>query len=104
MPFRPQSSLLGLIVIQKACCYSHDQFEGSCVHVQFAGDEAQQAKQREAVQKCLEPLRKTLQSTKWLGGKSINYADISVAGTFMVSPLELHGTAHLQHDTNDTCT
>jgi len=51
---------------------------------QVAGDEAQQAKQREAVQKCLEPLRQTLQTSKWLGGNSINYADISVGGTFML--------------------
>ena len=53
--------------------------------MQYAGDEAQQAKQRTAVQKCLEPLRQTLKDTKWLGGKSINYADLCVAGTFMVS-------------------
>ena len=53
--------------------------------MQYAGDKAQQAKQREAVQKCLTPLRQTLKGTKWLGGEQINYADLSVAGTFMVS-------------------
>lgn len=55
------------------------------VGMQYAGDKAQQAKQREAVQECLTPLRQTLKSTKWLGGERINYADLSVAGTFMVS-------------------
>ena len=56
-------------------------------NMQYAGDEAQQTKQRAAVQKCLEPLRQTLKDTKWLGGNSINYADLCVAGTFMVSVL-----------------
>ncbi|KAL3144547.1 hypothetical protein ABBQ32_004278 [Trebouxia sp. C0010 RCD-2024] len=51
----------------------------------YAGDKAQQAKQREAVQECLTPLRQTLKSTKWLGGERINYADLSVAGTFMLA-------------------
>lgn len=54
-------------------------------NMQYAGDDVQQAKQRAAVQKCLEPLRQTLKDTKWLGGNSINYADVCIAGTFMVS-------------------
>ncbi|KAL3155017.1 hypothetical protein ABBQ38_011540 [Trebouxia sp. C0009 RCD-2024] len=51
----------------------------------YAGDQAQQAKQREAVQRCLTPLRQTLKATKWLGGERINYADLSVAGAFMLA-------------------
>lgn len=54
--------------------------------IQLTGDEAQQAKQKEAVQECLEPMRQTLANNKWLGGNNINYADISVAGVFVVSP------------------
>lgn len=53
--------------------------------MQFAGDDKQQAKHRDALSKVLEPLRQTLKDTKWLGGKSIGYADIIVGGSLMVS-------------------
>ena len=39
-----------------------------------------------AFRKEMEPLRQTLKEYKWLGGEQIDYADIAVAGMFLVSP------------------
>ena len=38
-----------------------------------------------AFRKEMEPLRQTLKDYKWLGGEQIDYADIAVAGMFLVS-------------------
>lgn len=44
-----------------------------------------------AFRKEMEPLRQTLRDYKWLGGEQIDYADIAVAGMFLVClPFQLH--------------
>lgn len=87
VPVRELRKMLLHCNVQQVCAPLQSFYTSQtvAVSVQLAGDEAQQAKQREAVQKCLEPMRQTLQNNKWLGGSHINYADITVAGTFMVS-------------------
>ncbi len=37
-----------------------------------------------AFQSALEPLRQTLKQSKFLGGDRLNYADIAIAGNFLV--------------------
>ncbi len=37
-----------------------------------------------AFRSALEPLRQTLKHSKFLGGNKLNYADIAVAGNFLV--------------------
>ena len=37
-----------------------------------------------AFRSALEPLRQTLKQSKFLGGNKLNYADIAVAGNFLV--------------------
>ncbi len=60
----------------------------------------------------LEPLRQTLQQFKFLGGDKLNYADIAVAGNFLVCTIQacvvstLSTTAGHQHASSnlfDSC-
>ena len=44
-----------------------------------------------AFRSALEPLRQTLKQSKFLGGNKLNYADIAVAGNFLVH------TGHRMH-------
>jgi len=37
-----------------------------------------------AFRSALEPMRQTLKHSKFLGGNKLNYADIAVAGNFLV--------------------
>ncbi len=53
--------------------------------VQFSADQPAKLK---AFRAMLEPLRHTLQHFKFLGGDKLNYADIAVAGNFLVCTIQ----------------
>jgi len=53
--------------------------------VQFSAD---QPAKLEAFRTMLDPLRQTLQQFKFLGGDKLNYADIAVAGNFLVCTIQ----------------
>ena len=53
--------------------------------VQFSADQPAKLKTFRAM---LEPLRQTLQQFKFLGGDKLNYADIAVAGNFLVCTIQ----------------
>ena len=54
--------------------------------LQFSEDQPAKLK---AFRSALEPLRQTLKQFKFLGGNKISYADIAVAGNFMVRLVQL---------------
>ena len=56
----------------------------------MAADTAAQVQQ---LRKDLEPLRQTLKTNQFLGGSQPNYADIAVAGNFLVRLKILHNVA-----------
>ena len=72
--------------------------------VQFSADQPAKLKAFRAI---LEPLRHTLQHVKFLGGDKLNYADIAVAGNFLVCTIQacvmptLSTTAGHQHNSSD---
>ncbi len=55
--------------------------------VQFSADQPAKLK---AFRAMLEPLRQTLQQFKFLGGDKLNYADIAVAGNFLVCTIQAY--------------
>lgn len=55
-----------------------------------------------AFQSALEPLRQTLKQSKFLGGNKLNYADIAVAGNFLVNiGTHVHVDADISDDICD---
>lgn len=55
--------------------------QGMLCRLQFSAD---QPAKLEAFCAALEPLRQTLKQFKFLGGNKLSYADIAVAGNFLV--------------------
>ena len=63
----------------------HHSLRALLCQVQFSADQPTKLK---AFRAMLEPLRQTLHQFKFLGGDKLNYADIAVAGNFLVCTIE----------------